>query len=94
VLIDGTGAPPVEHSVIIIDGATIRAVGTQAHTPIPKGGKNIDLTGKYVTPSGSGTLEPGKPASLKVYRSNPLQAPEAPGEAESEMVDGQWIVRK
>lgn len=49
-LIDGSGAPPIEDSVIVIRGTRIENVGPRSHTPVPKGGEIIDGTGKVVIP--------------------------------------------
>ncbi len=48
-LIDGTGRPPVEDGVLVIDGARIVAVG-KAGTRRPKGARVIDATGKTLMP--------------------------------------------
>lgn len=49
-LIDGSGAAPMEDSVVVIEGTRIHAVGSRAETPVPKGGEIIDGTGKTVIP--------------------------------------------
>ena len=49
-LIDGTGADPVGDSVVVVAGTRIRAVGSRADTPVPKGGEIIDGRGKTVMP--------------------------------------------
>ena len=48
-LIDGTGRPPVEDGVLVIDGARIVAVG-KAGLKRPKGARVIDATGKTLMP--------------------------------------------
>jgi imidazolonepropionase-like amidohydrolase len=50
-LIDGTGAPPVPISVVVTDGARIRAVGDQMHTRIPAGSQKIRGEGKCLLPA-------------------------------------------
>ncbi|MEP6690680.1 MAG: amidohydrolase family protein [Gemmatimonadaceae bacterium] len=50
-LIDGTGAAPIQNAVIVIEGDSIRAVGTQATVTVPAGARVIDL--------GDATLLPG-----------------------------------
>ena len=47
-IIDGTGAAPIEHGVIVIDGKTIRAVGASAE--VPAGANVIDGTNLSVMP--------------------------------------------
>jgi imidazolonepropionase-like amidohydrolase len=49
-LIDGSGAPPIEDSVIVVDGTRIRTVGPRSHTPAPKGVEIVDGMGKTVIP--------------------------------------------
>ena len=49
-LIDGTGAPAVEDAVIVIEGSTIKAVGTGSDTSIPDGAQIIDASGRTVVP--------------------------------------------
>lgn len=49
-LIDGTGRPPVENSVVILRGGTIVAAGPAASTPVPQGAQVIDAHGKSVLP--------------------------------------------
>lgn len=49
-LIDGTGADPIEDSVVVVEGTRIRSVGSRAETPVPKGGEIIDGRGKTVMP--------------------------------------------
>jgi imidazolonepropionase-like amidohydrolase len=50
-LIDGTGRPPVENAVLVIESGRIRAVGPSAAVPVPKGAKEIDLRGKTLMPA-------------------------------------------
>ncbi|HXZ28910.1 MAG TPA: hypothetical protein VEG08_13035, partial [Terriglobales bacterium] len=49
-LIDGTGAPPVPDSVIVIEGERIRAVGTAKTAAVPRHAHVIEARGKYVVP--------------------------------------------
>lgn len=50
-LIDGTGRPPVENAVLIIEEGRIRAVGASGAVRIPKDAKEIDLSGKTLMPA-------------------------------------------
>ena len=59
-LIDGTGRPPIENSVIVIEAGRFQAVGRSGETSIPGGVEVIDATGKTVLPGfidGHGHLE-------------------------------------
>ncbi|HEY7405978.1 MAG TPA: amidohydrolase family protein [Candidatus Angelobacter sp.] len=49
-LIDGTGKPPVENSVVILRDGKIAAAGPAASTPVPQGAQVIDARGKSVLP--------------------------------------------
>jgi len=49
-LIDGTGAEPVQDSVIVIEDEYITAVGKQGEIEIPQGSEVYNLPGMTVTP--------------------------------------------
>ena len=49
-LIDGTGRPPVENSVVLLRGGKIVAAGPAASVPIPRGAEFVDAKGKSVLP--------------------------------------------
>jgi imidazolonepropionase-like amidohydrolase len=49
-LIDGTGKPPVEDAVILIQGGKFQAVGKKGEVKIPEGARIIDVRGKTVVP--------------------------------------------
>lgn len=49
-LIDGTGAPPLENSVILIEGNEFARVGSGNGMSIPEGVRTVDLEGKYIIP--------------------------------------------
>jgi imidazolonepropionase-like amidohydrolase len=49
-LIDGTGRPPVEDSVVLLRGGKIVAAGPAANVPIPRGAEFVDAKGKSVLP--------------------------------------------
>ena len=51
VLIDGTGAAPVDDSVVLIAGSRIRAVGTRTATPISAAYQKVDARGLYLLPA-------------------------------------------
>jgi hypothetical protein len=59
-LIDGTGRPPIENSVIVIQAGKFRAVGRSGQVAIPADAQVIDVKGKTVLPGfidGHGHLE-------------------------------------
>jgi imidazolonepropionase-like amidohydrolase len=49
-LIDGTGAPPVDDTAIVVEGGTIRAAGPRGRVQIPPGAAVIDAKNKVVIP--------------------------------------------
>jgi hypothetical protein len=59
-LIDGTGRPPIENSVIVIQAGRFQAVGGRGEVSIPADAQVIDVKGKAVLPGfidGHGHLE-------------------------------------
>jgi imidazolonepropionase-like amidohydrolase len=49
-LIDGTGAAPIEHAVVIVNNNKIEAAGSAEAVHVPKGVPTIDVTGKSILP--------------------------------------------
>jgi imidazolonepropionase-like amidohydrolase len=49
-LIDGTGAPPVAESVVVVDGERVVAAGPRATTSWPDGAEVVDLGGLTLLP--------------------------------------------
>jgi len=49
-LIDGTGKPAIENSVVILQNGKISAAGPAASTPVPQGAQIVDAHGKSVLP--------------------------------------------
>ncbi len=59
-LIDGTGRPPIQNSVIVIQAGRLQAVGRSGEVSIPADAQVIDVKGKTVLPGfidGHGHLE-------------------------------------
>src|SRR3954471_16998399 len=59
-LIDGTGRPPIDNSIIVIEAGRFKAVGRSGELPIPPGAQVIDVSGKTILPGfidGHGHLE-------------------------------------
>jgi len=82
-LIDGTGAKPVDGSIVIIEGERISTVGKEGEVEVPDGAEVIDASGKTVMPGlieshthplGERSLEPG----LKKYYDNLINSPLLP----------------
>ena len=49
-LIDATGAPPVDDSVVVVRDGRIAGAGPRETTPVPDGAETLDLTGKTIIP--------------------------------------------
>ena len=49
-LVDGTGAPPVADSVVVIRDGRIESAGPRDTTPVPEGAETVDLAGKTIMP--------------------------------------------
>lgn len=49
-LFDGTGAPAIDHSVIVVRNGKIDCVGEEGNCPSSPNAEVIDVTGKYITP--------------------------------------------
>jgi imidazolonepropionase-like amidohydrolase len=79
-IIDGTGRPPIEQGVIVVQGNRIAAVGTAAEVKAPKDARVVDLTGRTVMPgmisthSHLGLVRNGKNRDDAYTRENALQA--------------------
>src|SRR5690349_17189502 len=50
-LIDGTGRPPIENSVLVIEGKQIVAVGKTGAVSVPKDAAVQDVSGKTIMPA-------------------------------------------
>src|SRR5258708_38180424 len=49
-LIDGTGAAPIDDSVVVVQGDRIRSAGARAAVQIPRDADIVDAEGKVLTP--------------------------------------------
>ncbi len=49
-LLDGSGGPPISRSVVIVAGSRIKAIGSQAATPVPAGSDKYNGSGKFLIP--------------------------------------------
>jgi hypothetical protein len=59
-LIDGTGRPPIDNAVIVIENGRFKAVGRKGEVFVPPDAEVVDVTGKTVLPGfidGHGHLE-------------------------------------
>jgi hypothetical protein len=83
------GANPVQDTVIVISGATIRAAGERKDVPIPQDSERTDLTGKWVVPVSGGRIAAGEPADLFILNTGPNGSP-AVGGVTRRMTHGQW----
>ena len=49
-LIDGSGADPIEHAAVLVDGRQIRAVGRMEKVSVPVNVEPIEAAGRYLLP--------------------------------------------
>jgi len=64
-LITAPGREPIEHSIVVIDGAKFWSVGPQSAIPVPKGAAMTSGMGMTIQPApGGGPIERGQPADL------------------------------
>jgi hypothetical protein len=81
-LVDGKGGVPIEHSIVIIEGATVVEAGAQTSVPLPKDVEIVDGMNK--------TIEPA-PAAQPINAGNPASLVLKSGTGASRtMKDGQW----
>ncbi len=77
----GANHPPIEYSVVIIADGKIRAAGTQAAVPVPKGSEITSGMGMTIKPvPGGDPVEAGRPANLVLK-----------GPTTKVMRNGEWI---
>jgi len=49
-VIDGSGRPPIQNAVVVVDGARLEIVGPADAVTIPNGAQEVDLTGHWIIP--------------------------------------------
>jgi hypothetical protein len=77
----GANKPPIEYSVVVIADGKIRAAGTQAAVPVPKGSEITSGMGMTLEPvPGGEPIEAGRPANLVLK-----------GPTTKVMRNGEWI---
>jgi len=73
--------PAIEHSVVVIAEGKIRAAGTQAAVPVPKGSEITSGLGMTIEPvPGGEPIEAGRPANLVLK-----------GSKDRYMRNGEWV---
>ena len=83
------GTNPVQDTVIVISGHTIRAAGVRKDIPIPQDSERTDLTGKWVVPAAGGRIAAGESADLFILNTSASGAP-AIGAPSRRMIHGHW----
>jgi hypothetical protein len=76
VLLGGTLRPspdsvPMEDSIIVISGSTIRAVGLRKDVPVPQDSERTDMRGKWIVGAGAEPVTANQPANLRIYGEAP-----------------------
>jgi len=96
VLIGGTaivapGAQPIEDSIVIVTGHTIRTVGMRKDIPIPQDSERTDLTGKWVVPAEGSRIAIGEESNLLILNHAPHGvAPADAGDISRKLIGGEW----
>src|SRR5512141_3163183 len=49
-LIDGTGRPPQQDAVLVIDGQRIQSAGAAGKVKVPRGARIVDVKGRTIIP--------------------------------------------
>lgn len=91
-LIDGTGRPPVENSIVIVELGKIVVATASEGVKIPENAQRINASGLFITPSNLGArLEYGAPADLFLVSGNPLDNPLLLASPMRVMKTGEWL---
>ena len=100
-LIDGTGAPPIKDSVVILNQEYIVEVGKRDQVEIPPGAEVIDITGKTIMPglidSHCHFIKMGEEMITKVPLNDTKSIEEALKRVEKRVAEanpGEWVLRK
>ncbi|HVW86243.1 MAG TPA: hypothetical protein VHB50_16260 [Bryobacteraceae bacterium] len=85
------GAQPIEDSVIVVAGHSVRSVGMRKDVPIPQDSERTDVTGKWVVPAAGGRIAIGEPANLLILDHAPDGiSPRDPADVSRRLVAGEW----
>lgn len=49
-VVDGTGGPPLRDAVVLVQGARIEAIAPRAGFDLPRGTREVDVTGRWIIP--------------------------------------------
>jgi len=77
---DGTGKPVIDYSVVVVADGKVKAAGRQQDVPVPKEGEIFGAMNSTIDALDGGTIEPGKPANLKIT-----------GSVSRMMRNGEWV---
>jgi hypothetical protein len=89
-LIEG-GAVVHERSAIVVEGAHIRAAGSQGDVPVPAGSEKSDATGQFAVSAGATPLRAGEPADLDFLACNPLEDASCRQQIRRSLRGGKWV---
>jgi hypothetical protein len=85
------GAQPIEDSIVIVNGHTIRSVGMRKDIPIPQDSERTDLTGKWVVPAQGSRIAIGEESNLLILNRAPSGvAPADASDVSRKLVGGEW----
>ena len=86
-LIASSGAVPIEDSIVVIVGGTIRAAGWRKDIPVPQDSQRTDMQGKWLVSAGTSAVAEGQPANLNVLDHAPRSPEDTPVRR---MISGNW----
>jgi len=65
------GAHPIDDSIIVVSGHTIRSVGMRKDVPIPQDSQRTDLSGRWIVPARGSRIAIGEDANLLILNHAP-----------------------
>jgi hypothetical protein len=85
------GARPIEDSIVVIGGASIRAVGMRKDVPVPQASDRTDLAGEWIVPAEGSRIAVDETANLIILRHAPNgTTPATPADIGARIVAGEW----
>lgn len=85
------GAQPLDDSIIIIAGSSIRSVGLRKDVPVPQASDRTDLSGAWIVPAKGSRIGVGEAANLVILHHAPNGIEAAnPGDEGARIVAGEW----
>lgn len=90
-LVAEPGARPITDSIIVIEGAKIRAAGERKDVPVPQASDRTDLSGKWIVPVSGSIAAAREPANLLVLDHAPNGVtPVSASDIGARLAGGEW----